>query len=161
MPGPLYRDSRAVDDIYGDLQKIVRSGLYRFRRADLKAIPQAAGYPAIAREGAVRGAIRKLIEEQIGFLPTEDWQEFAERLFGFTHDTQHQSVADRERIAGEGLEKPRHSSTIRGSGGAREVVVTLLAEQIKQWADYHNPGWRHGVPLTPLDFTRFLLQDGQ
>jgi hypothetical protein len=156
MPSLLYERSSVDADIYKDLQKIIRIGMYRFRREHLKALPRAAGYPESAREDAVRGAIRKLIREQIDFLPDEQ-QEFAELLFGLTDDTSNQPVSVRERLAGEALEQPLYSSTIRSKGGMREVVILSLAQRICEWADHYNPAWRHGgisPLLIPKELTR-------
>ena len=146
----LYRQSLAEVGIYEDLQKIIRVGFHRFRRRQLSAIPRAGGYSNDnIKERAACIAIRKVIEEQIGFLPTDEWQLFAEHLFGLTVDTVGRSAGERERIAGESLEGEPAQSTVRRWGGVRERVVSALADQIIVWGDDNNPGWRDSFESMP------------
>ena len=142
MTMQLYNQAHRDQGIYEDLQTIVRLGFDRFRRKQLKALPQVLGLSEAEPNRKVCNMIRLLIREQIGFLPTAEWREFAERLFGLTYDTAREPAAIREVLAGEGLEKPRKQSTVRSAGGPREIVIGMLTANIMEWLRHQNPDWQ-------------------
>ncbi len=128
--------------IYRDLQTVVREGFHRFRGERLSTLPYLLGFTPSMDDRAVGSAVRRVIRDQIPKLPSEDWRDFAERIFGLTDDTANAKAGKRERIAGEALDSPAQPSSVRARGGPREVVLMALAAEIHKWmSDDWGPGF--------------------